>query len=427
MEKIIIKNFLIFDDVEMEIKRLNILIGEQASGKSLLAKLVYFFKDIGKYTLSSLIDNQDFETFKLEQIKLFTDLFPIQFWNKNQGFQITYFYSNELQVSIKYHDNDLTEIHYPNEFKNQYFLIQEEIKEKRELKRISGVATRSDVYSWLVHAEQAFKIQGFDKFIKRASYIPAGRSFFSLLENNVFSLINDDSFEIDLLMKDFGVMLQDAKRFTNEAIVNNLDQANKDEILKFYDKVLKGRYEVIDNKDCLVTDKSSILLSKASSGQQEAFPLVLVLGMLLGKNIRKIINYLFIEEPEAHLFPTAQNTIVSAILNVLHLINYNFLEKLGDDCHVFITTHSPYILSAVNNAILANDVVEKGKISVEDYVKMSDGAYPISLDDVSAYSMSGGKITNIKDEEYRMIGGEILDEVSNHFGEVMDQLLELDD
>ncbi len=37
MEKIIIKNFLIFDDVEMEIKRLNILIGEQASG-------VYFIR-----------------------------------------------------------------------------------------------------------------------------------------------------------------------------------------------------------------------------------------------------------------------------------------------------------------------------------------------------------------------------------------------
>ena len=45
MEKIIVKNFLILENIEMPINKFNLVIGEQASGKSLLSKLVYYFKN----------------------------------------------------------------------------------------------------------------------------------------------------------------------------------------------------------------------------------------------------------------------------------------------------------------------------------------------------------------------------------------------
>ena len=46
MQKIIIKNFGAIEYAEVEIKKVLVLIGEQASGKSTIAKLIYFFKSL---------------------------------------------------------------------------------------------------------------------------------------------------------------------------------------------------------------------------------------------------------------------------------------------------------------------------------------------------------------------------------------------
>jgi predicted ATPase len=46
MQKIIIKNFGAIEYAEIEIKKVLVLIGEQASGKSTIAKLIYFFKTL---------------------------------------------------------------------------------------------------------------------------------------------------------------------------------------------------------------------------------------------------------------------------------------------------------------------------------------------------------------------------------------------
>ncbi|MBD2675649.1 AAA family ATPase, partial [Aphanizomenon flos-aquae FACHB-1416] len=46
MQKIIINNFGSIKYAEIEVKKILVLIGEQASGKSTIAKLIYFFKTI---------------------------------------------------------------------------------------------------------------------------------------------------------------------------------------------------------------------------------------------------------------------------------------------------------------------------------------------------------------------------------------------
>ena len=40
---LVIDNFLIFDHAEIDINKFTVFIGPQASGKSIVAKLVYFF------------------------------------------------------------------------------------------------------------------------------------------------------------------------------------------------------------------------------------------------------------------------------------------------------------------------------------------------------------------------------------------------
>lgn len=57
MESIEIKGFLTIDHAFFEIKKINILIGAQAQGKSVIAKLVYFFKSFFQMCLSHQLKN----------------------------------------------------------------------------------------------------------------------------------------------------------------------------------------------------------------------------------------------------------------------------------------------------------------------------------------------------------------------------------
>lgn len=55
MERLIVRNFGPIKDVDIEIPRLLVFIGDQASGKSTLAKLIYIFKRISNMMSPTLI------------------------------------------------------------------------------------------------------------------------------------------------------------------------------------------------------------------------------------------------------------------------------------------------------------------------------------------------------------------------------------
>ncbi|WP_375558843.1 AAA family ATPase [Bernardetia sp. OM2101] len=55
MEKLIVKNFKAIEYAEIEVNDLTFFIGQQASGKSTLAKLIYFFKTLGKYLTDEIL------------------------------------------------------------------------------------------------------------------------------------------------------------------------------------------------------------------------------------------------------------------------------------------------------------------------------------------------------------------------------------
>ena len=128
------------------------------------------------------------------------------------------------------------------------------------------------------------------------------------------------------------------------------------------------------------------------------------------KNIQNRSSYksfhMFIEELEQNLFPKAQFELVKMLVGLLKKME----QKLtGYTSTVFLTTHSPYVLTALNVMMLASAAYEispdkVNDLGLEDYV-LPKGAY-------SAYCIKDGRFENIINEEFGFIKGDFLDSVS---------------
>src|SRR5690606_18209943 len=118
---------------------------------------------------------------------------------------------------------------------------------------------------------------------------------------------------------------------------------------------LRGEYKFQDELDWIIQNKKLINLKNCSSGQQELLPMltsIVAFCFSMYGFDKKSNPFFFIEEPEAHLFPSSQKNIL-AFFSLIH----NTFDKQPK---FFITTHSPYILTATNNLIqAANTSLEK--------------------------------------------------------------------
>ena len=98
MQKIIIRNFRQIPSAEIEIKKLLLLVGEQASGKSTLAKLIYFFKSLKEDYFNLVYENANRSVNNLERdfIRIIQDKFKIYFGYTSEladDFEITFYYN----------------------------------------------------------------------------------------------------------------------------------------------------------------------------------------------------------------------------------------------------------------------------------------------------------------------------------------------
>lgn len=118
MQKIIIRNFRQITQAELEIKDFLFLIGEQASGKSTIAKLIYFFKSLKQDYFNLLYDSHELPLGELKK-KLITiiqnkfavyfgytsrldDDFYIQYiFSTEEGYTLTLYKKKSLQIQFE--------------------------------------------------------------------------------------------------------------------------------------------------------------------------------------------------------------------------------------------------------------------------------------------------------------------------------------
>ncbi len=364
-----IKNFSCIKSLRVEFKRIVVFIGEQASGKSVTCKLYYFFTQaLKKVAISSLQENLDVEEFKKRLLQEFYLIFPETAW-RNDTFSIEWsFGTRQMNVS---HNRGTKRV------KLELFDYNDCYVKSFDTVRQSHQAKVDDFdFRWrmreVVHGAFTANFQNL-----QVDYIPAGRSFFSTIQDTVFSLLSNNV-GIDYFLKEFGRQLESFKHMEYLAI------GGWGGFEKLSESIMHGKYLYDGKEQWLISDEThKVRLADASSGQQEVLPLLMFLMRLgyLARN-RGGVSRILIEEPEAHLYPTAQQRIIGMIAE--HL-------KANREIGSIITTHSPFILCCLNNVLKKTANLRNS---------------------VSAYHLHDGVGDTIYDEELGLINAERFDDIS---------------
>jgi AAA15 family ATPase/GTPase len=409
MESIHIKNFGGIKEMTMEINKINILIGPQASGKSVTAKLIYFFKKIPILLLSELESPDDKESLEDLTLDQFLRYFPRDTWPKG-NFHIE-FKSGGGKIQLQKVSNRKNPLIKFNSFLSNLFKTLK--MEFRDISQISGGfgtkgfrerIKRREVFFKSIQESIAFN-EGLDQF-----FIPAGRNFYAQAQSNFFTLLNSNQ-NLDPFLVEFGSMYENLKEIGVE----------KEELEYHFElltnEILHGALVRKEKKDWIYhTDGRIVNLSKASSGQQEAVPLLYLIAYFPLLRFNNDGARIFIEEPEAHLFPTAQRKIVQ-LLSRLANESISYFE-------LFITTHSPYILSSFNNLMEAGKIAKEQPDKKNEIEKVVPKEEWLNPDDVNAYSITAGKLESLIDKETKLISQNHLDSVSDDlaidFGKLLD-------
>lgn len=106
-------------------------------------------------------------------------------------------------------------------------------------------------------------------------------------------------------------------------------------------------------------------------------------------------NYLkiFLEEPEMNAFPFTQEQVVFDLLEI---------AKANDENYLTITTHSPYILYALNNCMLGGQITDN--VAKDDINEFGSARGWIEPHKVSVWQVKEGKLEDIKDQDLQIIG-----------------------
>lgn len=99
VEKLIVDNFAGIEHLEIEVKKINIMIGPQASGKSVCAKLLFYFKEFVSELIKAVENDRTKRQLDSSYSNKFKEYFPPKSWG-NYDFVLRYEIKHDfIQIS----------------------------------------------------------------------------------------------------------------------------------------------------------------------------------------------------------------------------------------------------------------------------------------------------------------------------------------
>ncbi|WP_448790630.1 hypothetical protein [Bacteroides graminisolvens] len=422
MARLIIKNIGPIKHVDLELNKINVIIGEQSSGKSTICKIASFCAWVEK-------------TVSLEQETL-----PVAeaFKEKLETFHKLQGYFNDDSEII--YTSDIISIHY----------------------KYSTSIEFNNVGRW------RFKRPKIEYIPAERNMVGAIPNWFSvkLQDNNILSFMTDwgDSRLIYTKDKSLAILNLDAAYYYDESRQEDFIKMKNGKTIKLavassglqsatpllalftaYTERMQEITQLSSYQDRIQTNQiiekvSDQIRYRTSRRRDESNPTPLPefemlhyenvsfkiktgaateITQLLDNFVKTQYVSFFIEEPELNLFPATQRNLTHQLVK----------GTLKGDNKLFVTTHSPYILTVLNNLLLAKRIITQNPLVKDDVLKIIDGDSLLSSSDFSAYSLISDEnkgvtaksiincTTGLIDQNYLDTVSEIL---SNEFSKLYD-------
>lgn len=428
MQRIAIKDFSCIKSADIQLTPLTIIIGPQASGKSVLSKLIYF--------CTSVITDYDnllvYERLTVDELNKsfcykFTEWFPTSAWG-DKRFNIEYQLSEFSLKITRIEKSDRVRIIFGEKFSRFYEELSHRLASLSDLKKSKEPDSYEASWQFQQYAESAMRKWLGPQYIETQLFIPAGRSFFTSIGKALVAF--EQSGILDPVTLEFGRRFSSMReRYFRRtpANINSISPSPLSPAGILFSEILGGTLKYENGKEYIQTpDGRLIPFSALSSGQQELLPLAMAIRAMLPSaddEVRRLTGggrllsrTIYIEEPEAHLFPRAQNKLVEILAAIV---------TRRRNTNLLITTHSPYVLSKLNNLIKAGALSRKSKTdpaALKEIVPNTSWLIPKS---VNAYAIKDNKLINIMDNS-GLIAADYLDDVSGEIAVEFSKLMALE-
>jgi energy-coupling factor transporter ATP-binding protein EcfA2 len=430
MHRLVIHKLGPIKDCSLDCAQFMAFTGYQASGKSTIAKAIFYFRTIKDdiYTLAQekALTIQVFEPGKSQATlkKLLIDHLREKFlrvfgssWGMDNEMYMEYHYTDECSIRISLRESTMYST--PN-----YIWIDLSADLSAFIDKHDGVLGVSALGVPEIQ-RQKFQLdlaQFFDDKY-HVVYIPAGRSMLTLLYQQlgyIYQTMKDvQKRTIDYCTTDYIERILSLKTEFSDGLEGLAARnAYKTKIsrdiirlaLKLIPQILRGSYMISAGGEerIVFSGNRYVKLNFASSGQQES---VWILNLLFYYLVQNEPILFIIEEPESHLFPESQKYITELI---------SLVNNAGHS--IVLTTHSPYVLGTLNNLLFAYQTPNH---AISHATKIIPSQLWIKRDGFDAWFVKNSTIENCMDTEIDQIQNERIDEISKTINQDFDALLEL--
>lgn len=404
MTHITIKNVGPIKDVSFDLNKINVFMGPQSSGKSTIAKIVSYCSWFEKNKILHISDQTNFfeELIAFHNLEdsYFSDDSEILYESDNCKLDFKWKWKEDVKNTVDIH------LYEGNVFKNRKISY---IPAERNFVTLQGLGkyneTRDNIlnfmYDWFLAKKELNKNNSYSMPLPGLGEV----SFYYDKENDIDKIVLERDRNIKLNHASSGLRSCIPLIIVFNYIVTNIHNSKRTktpfEIIDFEEKIQYISTEFPEMteelKENLITLKSKIdditrTLERLQNPEELSGTLTMIqeqVANILGYYSDYFYSQVIIEEPELNLFPKTQQELIYYMLEVLN--------KDEKDHQLLLTTHSPFILFAINNCMLGGLV--ENIIPKEEAETLPSHNSWIDPSKVSIYEIHNGGIKRIQDED----------------------------
>lgn len=397
------------DTGKIPVSQIMLLIGEQSTGKSTFMKILCFCCWVEKQVM---LDEK-------KAVYKYTHYY--RFWNELKKFHhFNDDFVNENSY-IKY-EGEAVHIEMRGKGKNAKITLASDFNKAKHNIKLSFLPSERNLLSSIQNIESLYKSKDVDVLFNYILEWGEARSGFG--DSNPLRLVFADKMKYHYDKKNGDVLtLADGRSKIKPYYASSgVQSALPVQVLATYLASVVGTSAKISpmeylshvvgkemDEKTLASVVQAILQGSGADASQrvhEAFPsLDAVFKEIQNRSLYKSFH-LYVEELEQNLFPKAQFELIELLIG---LIVKTRQMQSDYNSSVFLTTHSPYVLTSLNVMMLVSVAFRKNPDAVQ---ALGLDKYVLPTESYSAYCIQEGHFVNIMDNEYNFIKGEYLDSIS---------------